>query len=203
MAFYEFAGRRPLVHPSTFVHPLASIIGRVEIGPGCYVGAGACLRGDWLSIRVGSGSNVQDSCTVHGFPGAAVVLEEGAHLGHGCVVHGAHLFRNVLVGMNAVVQDGAELGEGSVVGAGCVVPAGMLVPAGKLVVGIPARVVGDVGEELREAKLGGTGWYQELAHRSLSAFTEVPAAECLSTDSSEAAWVPWAGGEETLGEYFL
>jgi carbonic anhydrase/acetyltransferase-like protein (isoleucine patch superfamily) len=170
MAFYEVAGRRPRVHPSTFVHPLASVIGDVEIGPGCYIGSGACLRGDWLTIRLGPGSNVQDSCTVHGYPGAVVVMEEGAHLGHGCIVHGAHLERNVLVGMNAVVQDGATLGEGCVVGSGCVVPAGMEIPAWKLAVGVPARIVCDVSTELRADKRKGTEWYQGLARRCLKDF---------------------------------
>jgi phenylacetic acid degradation protein len=223
VAYYELAGRRPRVHPSTFVHPLASIIGDVEIGPGCYIGAGACLRGDWLTIRVGPGSNVQDSCTIHGYPGALVVLEEGAHLGHGCIVHGAHLGRNVLVGMNAVVQDGAELGQGCVVGSGCVVPAGMHVPEGKLVVGVPGRIVGDVSPDLRAGKREGTAWYQGLARRCLEDFARVDEAACLTLEAGapdsravdtaapgeatcagdEVAWVPWAGEGVRLPEDFF
>lgn len=203
MAFYEVAGRRPRVHPSTFVHPLASLIGDVEVGPGCYIGAGASLRADWLSIRVGAGSNVQDSCTVHGYPGVTVVLEEGTHMGHGSIVHGAHVGRNVLVGMNAVVQDDADLGEGCVIGSGCVVPAGMQVPAGMLVVGVPGRIVGDVSAALRAGKIAGTEWYQGLARRCSAEFVVAEETDCLSEDAGETGWVPWAGADAELPEAFF
>jgi carbonic anhydrase/acetyltransferase-like protein (isoleucine patch superfamily) len=125
MACYEVGGNRPRVHPSAYVHPLASLIGRVEVGPDCYIGPFASLRGDFGAIRVGAGANVQDCCTVHGAPGGEVVLEDDAHLGHGCIIHNALVGRNVLVGMNAVVLDGVVLGEGCVVGSCCVVPSGL------------------------------------------------------------------------------
>ncbi|MBK5257047.1 MAG: phenylacetic acid degradation protein PaaY, partial [Vicinamibacteria bacterium] len=76
MALYALGGNAPRIHPSTFVHPLASVVGRVEIGPSCYIGAGANLRGDWVTITVGPGSNVQDCCTVHGSIGQLVELAE-------------------------------------------------------------------------------------------------------------------------------
>jgi phenylacetic acid degradation protein len=197
VAVYAIGGNRPRIHPTSFVHPLASVAGRVEIGPECFIGPGASLRGDWVVIRLGAGSNVQESCTVHGAPGTEVRLEEGTHLGHGCVVHGAHLAPNVLVGMHAVVLDGAELGEGCVIGSGCVVPAGFVVPAGKLVVGVPGRIVGDVKPEVAGFKGEGTGWYRQMAGRMGADFEVTALEECYveTAGSGEtagaAAWVPW------------
>lgn len=199
MGLYAVGGNLPRIHPTAFVHPLASVIGRVEIGPGCYVGPGASLRGDWVTILVGAGSNVQDCCTVHGAIGETVVLEEEAHLGHGCIIHGAHVGRDVLVGMNAVVLDGAVLGERSVVGSGCVVPAGLAVPPGMLVVGVPGRVVGEAKPEARALKTAGTGWYQRLARRCLADLAEVAAAECAAEEARGAGpgapgWNTWFDG---------
>ncbi|MHB0978983.1 MAG: gamma carbonic anhydrase family protein [Thermoleophilia bacterium] len=196
MGLYAVGGNRPRIHPTSFIHPLASIIGRVEIGPGCYIGAGASIRGDWATILVGAGSNVQDSCTVHGAIGETVVLEEEAHLGHGCIVHGAHVGRDVLIGMNAVVLDGAVLGDRSVVGSGCVVPAGLKVPPGMLVVGVPGRVVGEAKAELRAFKKAGTGWYQQLARRCRADFAEVDAAMCAAEEAGggragDPGWTTW------------
>lgn len=196
MGLYAVGGNLPRVHPSSFVHPLASVIGRVEVGPGCYIGPGASVRGDWATILVGAGSNIQDSCTVHGAPGETVVLEEEAHLGHGCVVHGAHVGNDVLIGMNAVVLDGAVLGDASVVGSGCVVPAGLEVPPGMLVLGVPGRIVGEAKAELRAFKEAGTSWYQQLARRCLADFVEVEAEVCVTKDADGAGsgtpgWGAW------------
>jgi carbonic anhydrase/acetyltransferase-like protein (isoleucine patch superfamily) len=177
-------------------------LGRVQIGPGCYIGAGAVLRGDWVTISVGAGSNVQDNCVIHGDPGGQVLLAEDAHLGHGCVVHSARVGRNSLVGMMAVVSDGADLGEDCIVGAGALVPAGMVVPAGMLAVGVPARVVGEVRPELALEKRRGTRWYQELARRCRHEVNQVQLDVCLQGESpaeeeaeslrvESAEWRPW------------
>lgn len=191
MALYAVGGNRPRIHQSSFVHPLAAVMGRVEIGPGCYIAAGAVLRGDWVTIRVGAGSNVQEGCVIHGYPGEEVVLEEDSHLGHGCVVHSAHVGRNCLVGMNATVTDGAELGESSIVGAGALVPMGMKVPAGMLVMGVPAKVVGEVRPELAEEKRGATRWYQELAKHCLEEFEEVDLTAGIEAGAADSGWRPW------------
>ena len=109
---FSFGGFVPVIHESAFIHPHAAVTGNVVIGRNVYVGPGAAIRADWGAIRIADGCNVQESCTIHVFPGATVVLEEGAHVGHGAVIHGAHLGRNVLVGMNAVVMDRAHVGAG-------------------------------------------------------------------------------------------
>ncbi len=162
---YEFDGFRPVVHPSSFIHPNATVTGNVVIGRDVYVGPGAAIRGDWGGVEIGDGCNVQENCTVHMFPGVTVVLEEGAHVGHGAIVHGARIGRNALIGMNAVVMDNAVVGAGCIVGALCFVPAAMQIPERKVVVGNPAKVVKDVSDEMLAWKTEGTRLYQALPAR--------------------------------------
>ena len=159
---YEFDGFIPVIHESAFVHPGAAITGNVVIGRDVYVGPGAAIRGDWGGIVIEDGCNVQENCTVHMFPGVTVVLEKGAHIGHGAVVHGARICANALIGMNAVVMDNATVGAGSIVGALCFVPADMQIPERKVVVGNPAKIVKDVSDEMLAWKSEGTALYQQL-----------------------------------------
>jgi phenylacetic acid degradation protein len=162
---YEFEGFIPVVDPSAFVHPQAAVTGNVVIGRDVYVGPGAAIRGDWGGVIIGDGCNVQESCTIHAFPGATAVLEPAAHMGHGSVLHGGHLGENVLVGMNAVIMDNADVGAGCIIGALTFVPAHMQVPPRKVVVGSPAKIVRDVTDEMLEWKSEGTRVYQGLPAR--------------------------------------
>jgi carbonic anhydrase/acetyltransferase-like protein (isoleucine patch superfamily) len=141
------------------------VTGNVIIGRDVYIGPGAAIRGDWGGIVIEDGCNVQENCTVHMFPGVTVVLEEGAHIGHGAIVHGARIGRNVLIGMNAVVMDNAVVGAGSIVGALCFVPTEMQIPERKVVVGNPAKIVKDVTDEMLAWKTEGTRLYQGLPSR--------------------------------------
>lgn len=169
---FEFAGHIPLIDPSAFVHPNATVTGNVEIGKEVYIGPGAAIRGDWGGIVIEDGCNVQENCTIHMFPGVTVVLKEGAHVGHGAVVHGALLGRNCLIGMNSVIMDQAQIGEGAIVGALSFVPSEMVVPDRKIAVGNPARVVKDVSDEMLAWKTEGTALYRALpaeCYRSLRA----------------------------------
>lgn len=159
---FEFNGYRPVVHPSSFVHPNATVTGNVIIGKNVYIGPGAALRGDWGEIVIEDGCNVQENCTLHMFPGVTVRLSEGAHIGHGAVIHGAQIGRNVLVGMNAVVMDRVVIGENSIVGALAFVPEGMIIPDAKIVVGNPAKIVKDMSPEMIAWKTKGTALYQQL-----------------------------------------
>lgn len=159
---YAFDGFIPVVHASAFVHPQAAVTGNVIIGRDVYIGPGAAIRGDWGGIVIEDGCNVQENCTVHMFPGVTVVLEQGAHIGHGAIVHGARIGANALVGMNAVIMDNAVIGAGSIVGALAFVPAEMQVPERSVVVGNPARVVKQVTDEMLAWKSGGTELYQQL-----------------------------------------
>ncbi|HEY9226860.1 MAG TPA: transferase hexapeptide repeat family protein [Gemmatimonadaceae bacterium] len=165
MSIYEFEGFRPVIHESSFIHPLAAVVGNVIIGRDVYVGPGAAIRGDWGGVEIGDGCNVQENCVVHMFPGVTVVLEPSAHIGHGAVVHGARIGRNALIGMNAVIMDRASVGEECVVGALTFVPSDMQIPARKVVVGNPAKIVKDVSDEMIAWKTQGTELYQTLPKR--------------------------------------
>ena len=162
----------PVVHESAFVHPNATVTGNVVIGRDVYIGPGAAIRGDWGGIVIEDGCNVQENCTVHMFPGVTVLLERGAHIGHGAIVHGARIGANALVGMNAVIMDRATVGAGSVVGALCFVPADMQIPERKVVVGSPARIVSDVTDAMLAWKTEGTRLYQELPAAMRHAWAE-------------------------------
>lgn len=159
---YEFNGYIPVVHESSFVHPQACVTGNVTIGKNVYIGPGAAIRGDWGEIIIKDGCNVQENCTIHMFPGTTVILEEGAHIGHGAIIHGSHIGKNVLVGMNAVVMDNVHVGDNSIIGALCFVPEGMNIPERKIAVGNPAKIVKDMSDEMIAWKSEGTGLYQKL-----------------------------------------
>jgi carbonic anhydrase/acetyltransferase-like protein (isoleucine patch superfamily) len=173
MAIYAFDGFVPVVHETAFVHPLAAVTGNVIIGRDCYIGPGAALRGDWGGIEIGDGCNVQENCTIHMFPGVTVVLEPGAHVGHGAVIHGARLGANCLVGMNSVVMDRASIGAGSIVGAMAFVPEGMQVAPRTIVVGNPAKAVKDVTDAMLAWKTEGTALYQALPAEMQASWREV------------------------------
>src|ERR1041384_3775425 len=129
---YEFKGFIPVIHESSFIHPQAAVTGNVIIGKDVYVGPGAAIRGDWGGIVIEDGCNVQENCTIHMFAGVTVLLKEGAHIGHGAVIHGATIGRNCLVGMNSVIMDNVELGDECMVGALSFIKADEKIPARSL-----------------------------------------------------------------------
>ncbi|GAA4345654.1 transferase hexapeptide repeat family protein [Flaviaesturariibacter amylovorans] len=159
---YEFNGIRPVIHESAFIHPQATVTGDVQIGRNVYIGPGAAIRGDWGRIVIADGCNVQENCTVHMFPGVTVELLEGAHIGHGAIIHGARIGRNCLVGMNAVLMDEVELGDECIVGALSFLKQGEKIPRRSLVAGNPARIIREVSDEQIAWKTEGTRLYQEL-----------------------------------------
>jgi phenylacetic acid degradation protein len=144
------------------VHDSAVIIGNVIIGDDVYIGPGAVVRGDWGEIEIKKGANVQENCVIHMFPGVSIVLEEGAHIGHGAIIHGANIGENCLIGMNAVVMDRSQIGAGSIVGALAFVKADSVIPERSLVVGNPAKIIKQVSDEMLAWKTKGTELYQQL-----------------------------------------
>ncbi len=173
MPCYEYEGLRPVVDPTAFVHPTAVLIGDCLIGPGCLVGPCASLRGDIGRLIMKAGSNVQDNCTLHCFPGKDVIIEEGGHIGHGAVLHSCTIKRNAMVGMNAIVMDDAVIGEDSFVAAMAFVKAGTIVPPRTLVAGIPAKPLRELSDDEIKWKTQGTAVYQNLARRYLATMKEV------------------------------
>lgn len=180
MPCYALDGLVPVVHPTAHVHPTAVLIGDVHVGPGVYVGPCASLRGDFGRLVLGEGSNLQDNCTMHGFPDSDTVVEADGHIGHGAVLHGCVVRRGALVGMNAVVMDEAEIGEGAFVAACAFVKAGFKVPPRMLAAGMPARLIRELTDAELAWKAAGTVQYQDLArrcHASLREVAPLPAAE--------------------------
>lgn len=164
---YEIDGFIPVVDPTAYVHPSAVLIGDVFVGPGAYIGPLASLRGDFGRIVVERGGNVQDCCVLHGGEQDDTIVDIDGHIGHGAILHGCHIGRNAMVGMNAVVMDGAAVGESSIVGAMAFVKAGLAVPPRSLVIGSPARVVRQLSEAEVAGKSRGTAMYHRLTQRSL------------------------------------
>jgi phenylacetic acid degradation protein len=188
---FSFDGFIPVVHESAFVHRDAAVTGNVVIGRDVYVGPGAAIRGDWGGVVIEDGCNVQENCVIHMFPGVTVVLEKGAHIGHGAVVHGARIGENSLIGMNAVVMDNAYVGAGCIVGALCFVPAEMKIPPRKVVVGNPAKIVKDVSDAMYAWKSEGTQLYQRLPAAMRESWSE---CEPLREGSPDQNRPPGPGG---------
>lgn len=165
MACYEIDGLRPVIDPTAYVHPEAVLIGDVIVGPRCYVAPTASLRGDFGRIVLEAGANLQDGCVMHGYPGADTVVEQDGHVGHGAVIHSCRVGRNALIGMNAVIMDNAVIGESAFVAACAFVKAGMIVPPRTLVAGVPAKVMRELSDDEIGWKEDGTRIYQQLAER--------------------------------------
>lgn len=167
MPCYAYQGIVPVVDPSSFVHPLASLIGDVIVGPGCFIAPGASLRGDFGRIVVEGDSSIQDNVTVHAGADRDTVIRRGATIAHGCVIHGCEIGENSLVGMNAVVLDAAVIGPENLVAALALVKSETVTPPRSLVAGNPAKVVRGFTAEQVTWRNDGHGEYQRLAREAL------------------------------------
>jgi phenylacetic acid degradation protein len=179
---YEIDGVRPVVHPTAYVHPTAVLIGDVIVGPRCYVGPLASLRGDFGRLILEEGANIQDTCVMHGFPEGDTVVEADGHIGHGAVLHGCRVEKNAMVGMNAVVMDQAVVGAESIVAAMSFVKAKMVIPPRSMVMGMPAKVVRALTEDEVKWKSFGTRQYHDLTLRSRETMREVAALTEVEPD---------------------
>ena len=138
---FYLADFQPIVPATAFVAPGAVVVGAVTLGEESSVWYGAVLRGDIQKICIGAQSNVQDGSVLHVADEHPCILGDRVTVGHRAVVHACRIHDDVLVGMGAIILDGAEIGSHSIIGAGALVTKGMKVPEGSLVVGSPARVV--------------------------------------------------------------
>ncbi len=179
---YAIDGVVPVVHPTAYVHPTAVLIGDVIVGPDCYIGPSASLRADFGEIRIGRGSNVQDNCTFHSFAGQGTHVGELCNVGHGAVLHGCTLRDRVLVGMNAVVMDGAVIESDALVAALAFVPAAMTVPAGVIAAGTPARVLRDLTDLEKQWKADGNRDYLNLTTRCRATMVATEALSGIGSD---------------------
>lgn len=132
--------RPELVDPTAWIAPGAVVLGEVSLAAEATVWFGAVIRGDSAPIRIGRQTNVQDGCILHADEGLACTLGERVTLGHGAIVHGATVEDDCLIGMRAVVMNGARIGKGSIVAVGSLVTEGTVIPPGSLALGQPAKV---------------------------------------------------------------
>ncbi|HET6768145.1 MAG TPA: transferase hexapeptide repeat family protein [Chitinophagaceae bacterium] len=190
---YSFKEFIPIIHESSFIHPLAAVTGNVIIGKNCYIGPGAALRGDWGQIIIEDGCNVQENCTIHMFPGTTVLLKQGAHIGHGAIIHGATIGKNCLVGMNAVVMDNVELGDECIVGTLSFIKQDEKIPARSLIAGNPGKIIKQVTDEMIGWKTDGTKLYQALPKEMFESWKECEPQREIPADLSvqNETYRPW------------
>ena len=189
---YSFNNCIPVIHESSFIHPQACITGNVIIGRDCYIGPGAAIRGDWGQIIIEDGCNVQENCTLHMFPGVTVLLKEGAHIGHGAVIHGATIGKNCLVGINAVIMDSVILGDECIVGALSFIKAGEIFESRSLIVGNPANKIKNVTDEMIKWKTEGTALYQQLPKDMFNNWKECePLRKMADPPSLQSGYKTW------------
>ena len=188
---FEIDGVVPVIDPSSFVHPTASVIGDVMIGKNCYIGPHASLRGDFGRIVLEDGVNFQDGCIAHCFPGGETRVCENGHISHGAVLHGCTIGRNTMVGIQSVIMDNARIGEECMVAALSYVKPGFTCPPRQVVAGIPATCKRPVSDKEVEWKTRGTAVYQDLTGRCLHSLREtVPLARLEDRDDAQQLKVP-------------
>lgn len=194
---YAYNNFIPVIHETAFVHPQAAVTGNVIIGRNVYIGPGAAIRGDWGGIVIEDGSNVQENCTIHMFPGVTVTLRQNAHIGHGAIIHGATIGANCLVGMNAVIMDNVVLGDECIVGALSFVKAYETFEPRSVIVGNPAKKIKDVTDEMIRWKTEGTKLYQQLPSEMYRHWHEVEPLREIPADRpvQEAIYKTWNRSE--------
>lgn len=143
----EFEGKRPKVHETAFIHPTATVIGKVSIGEHSSVWPGAVIRGDFAKVEIGCHTCIQDNAVVHADVHETVKIGDRVVVGHQALVHGATVSDNSLVGAGSIIFSGVKVGEGALVGMGAVVLKDEEVPPHTIVVGIPARPLRKLKDE--------------------------------------------------------
>jgi carbonic anhydrase/acetyltransferase-like protein (isoleucine patch superfamily) len=165
MPLFAFEGHEPQVSPEAWIAPTATLVGDVLVGEEASIWYGAVLRADFGPIIVRRGANIQDGSVLHGGEDPVTEVGEGVTIGHLCVVHGAVIEAEALIGNGATVLDGAVVGSRALVAAGSTVPPGMIIPAGMLAVGTPARVTREVSGGAQEWVDTNPEVYRQLARR--------------------------------------
>lgn len=174
MPLFAFEGTQPRVHPTAFIAPTAVLIGDVTVEERASVWYNAVVRADFAPIVIRRGANVQDNAVVHVTPVNPVEVGPGATVGHTCVIHGATIGEEALVGNASTVLDGARIGARAMVAAGALVTPGTEIPEGMLALGAPAKVRGPVAGTPAEhwVRVNPSG-YQALAQRHRAGVTPV------------------------------
>jgi carbonic anhydrase/acetyltransferase-like protein (isoleucine patch superfamily) len=174
MPLFAFEDYEPRVSATAWIAPTATLVGDVRVEDDASIWYGAVLRADFGPIIVRRGANIQDGSVLHGGTDPVTEIGEGATVGHLCVVHGAVVGAEALIGNGATVLDGAIVGAHALVAAGATVPPGMEIPAGMLAAGVPARVVGDLTPGAKRWVETNPAVYRALARRHATSIRPIP-----------------------------
>ena len=161
----EYNGHRPNIHESCFVAENATLIGQVTLRKNVNIWYGAVLRGDDHYISIDKNTNIQDNCVIHIDHDLPTIIGDFVTVGHGAIVHACKVGNNVLIGMGAIVLNGAEIGDNVIIAAGSLVPPGKKIPSNTLVMGSPAKVTRELtGKDISDIRDSAI-YYAELANK--------------------------------------
>jgi carbonic anhydrase/acetyltransferase-like protein (isoleucine patch superfamily) len=165
MAIYKFENKFPKIAKTSYIHPQATIIGDVEIGDGCFIGAGAALRGDFGKISIGRGTSIQENCVIHVGEEAMVSIDRNVIVAHGAILHDVTIKSYVLVGMGSILMAGVFCEDHIIIAAGSIVKEKFHIPSSVVVAGNPARIVAPLSGDQRKQIHQGVKTYQDLVKR--------------------------------------
>ena len=170
---YQIGKDTPEIHESVFVAASADVMGKVILKEQSSVWFNSVIRGDCDVIEVGKRSNVQDGAVLHADPGQPLKIGEDVTIGHQAMVHCREIGDRTLVGIQAVILDGAIIGSDCLIGANALVKAGSVIPNGSMVVGSPGKVIRQTDENMRAFLLAGASMYVQKAANMHSDLREV------------------------------
>jgi carbonic anhydrase/acetyltransferase-like protein (isoleucine patch superfamily) len=173
MPLYEFEGKRPTVDPTAWIAPSADVIGDVQIGPQCYVGWGAVLRGDHGRIVIEAGSAVEEGVIIHTSPDFVSRIGPQATIGHGAMLHNATIEAYAVVGIRATVSNFAAVGEWSIIGEMGLVRERQVIPPEAIAVGQPVKIIGQIEPRHKQRWLAAKKRYQEFTRRNQTGLKKI------------------------------
>jgi phenylacetic acid degradation protein len=165
MSIYRFENKIPKIAKTSYVHPKAVIIGDVEIGDGCFIGAGAVLRGDFGKIVVGNQTSIQENCVLHIGEEKVCFIDSHVIIAHGAILHDTTIKSYVIVGMGSILMAGVFCEDHVIIGAGSVVKENFHIPSNVLIAGNPARIISPLSDEQKRRIHQGVKTYNDLVKR--------------------------------------
>ncbi len=165
MSFYKFEGKIPKISKTSYIHPRSVIIGDVEIGDCCFIGAGAVLRGDFGKIVVGARTSIQENCVIHVGDGKVSFIDRNVIIAHGAILHDVTIKSYVMVGMGSILMTGVFCEDHVLIGAGSVIKENFHIPPNVVIAGNPARIVKPLSDEQRKRIHQGVRTYNHLVKR--------------------------------------
>ncbi|MBI5700532.1 gamma carbonic anhydrase family protein [Candidatus Saganbacteria bacterium] len=159
----KYLKRKPNIHPSVFIADGVKLIGAISISSGSSIWYNTVIRADINTVKIGKNVNVQDGCLLHLEDDRGIIIEDGATIGHGAILHACTIRKDALVGMGAIVLNGAVVGEGAIIGAGAMITPGTNIPKNSLAIGIPGKPVRILKRDEIEKNKYWAKKYSELA----------------------------------------